>query len=67
MCLEWLRAPLNDQKELKEKNDSSTWFKDHMNLFTDTSLLGSRKIVVKNEEEVSFNSKSLSIVHSKCH
>ena len=41
-------------KELKEKSDTSTWFKDHMNVFTDTSLLGSRKIVVKDEEKVSF-------------
>ena len=41
-------------KELKEKSDTSTWFKDHMNVFTDTSLHGSKKIVVKNEEKVSF-------------
>ena len=33
-------------KELKERVSSSTWFKDHSLVFTDSSQLGAKKIVV---------------------
>ena len=38
-------------KELKEDVNSSTWFKDHSLVFTDTAQLGSRSIVVTEEEK----------------
>ena len=41
-------------KELKEDVNSSTWFKDHSLVFTDTAQLGSRSIVVTEEEKSVF-------------
>ena len=43
-------------KRLKEMKDvsSSTWFKDHSMVFTDTAQLGSRNIVVKEEDKSAF-------------
>ena len=46
-------------KRLKEMKDvsSSTWFKDHSMVFTDTAQLGSRNIVVKEEDKSAFLQK----------
>ena len=41
-------------KELKDNPDTSTWFKDHMNVFSDDALLGSRNILITSEEKASF-------------
>ena len=41
-------------KELKDNTETSTWFKNHMNVFSDDSLLGSRNIIITSEEEASF-------------
>ena len=41
-------------KELKDNTETSTWFKDHMNVFSDDSLLGSQNIIITFEEEASF-------------
>ena len=35
-------------RELKENPPSSTWFKDHKNVFTNSNLLGERHIVVSD-------------------
>ena len=43
----WLR-------ELKENVSSSTWFKDHSLVFTDTAQLGSKHIEVTEEEKAMF-------------
>lgn len=45
---------LSRLKELKENPLSSTWFKDHKNVFTDSNLLGERNIVISNEQEQQF-------------
>ena len=36
--------------ELKENEHSSTWFKDHSLVFTDRAQLGSKHIIVMEEE-----------------
>lgn len=41
-------------KELKENPKSSTWFKDHLTVFTDKAQLGSKEVVVTSEEEDNF-------------
>lgn len=41
-------------KELKDNPDTSTWFKDHMNVFSDDALLGSRNILLTSEDKASF-------------
>ena len=51
-------------KELKDNTNSSTWFKDHMNVFSDNALLGSRNILITSEEKASLD---LSTIHSKCY
>ena len=45
---------LSRLKELKENLHSSTWFKDHKTVFTDSELLGERNIVISEEEEQQF-------------
>ena len=37
--------------ELKENPSSTTWFKDHRNVFTDINLLGERNIDISDEQE----------------
>ena len=46
-------------KQLKEMKDvsSSTWFKDHSMVFTDTAQLGSRNILVREEDKSAFLQK----------
>ena len=43
--------------ELKDNVSSSTWFKDHSLVFTDTAQLGAKNIVVTNEEKEAFLQK----------
>ena len=40
--------------ELKENPSSTTWFKDHRNVFTDSNLLGERNIDISDEQEEQF-------------
>ena len=40
--------------ELKENPLSTTWFKDHRNVFTDSNLLGERNIDISDEQEEQF-------------
>ena len=44
-------------KELKERVSSSTWFKDHLLVFTDNSQLGAKKTVITEEEKTGFLQK----------
>jgi hypothetical protein len=37
--------------ELKENPSSTTWFKDHKNVFTDPNLLGERDIISDEQEQ----------------
>ena len=41
-------------KELKEHPNSSTWFKDHMEVFSDPAQLGKKNIVVSEEDKAAF-------------
>ena len=45
---------LSRLKELKENPNSSTWFKYHKTVFTDSKLLGERNIVISEEQEQQF-------------
>ena len=54
---EMVDSPTKRLNELKEKVSSGTWFKDHSLVFTDTSQLGARKIVVTEEEKAGFLQK----------
>ena len=49
--LQLVDGTLSRLKELKESPSSSTWFKDHRNVFTDSNLLGERNIVISDEQE----------------
>jgi len=52
-------------KWLKDVN-SSTWFKDHSSVFTDTAQLGSKSIVVTQVEK-SVSSQGVSPLPAECH
>ncbi len=45
---------INRLKELKEKPDTSTWFKNHASVFSDQGQLGHKNIKVTEEEKTEF-------------
>ena len=45
---------LKELKELKEKPDTSTWFKDHATVFSDPAQLGEKNIEVTEEHKSEF-------------
>ncbi len=51
---------INRLKELKEKPDTSTWFKNHASVFSDQGQLGHKNIKVTEEEKTEFFVQHLS-------
>ena len=49
-----VKSTISRLNEIKDVSSSSTWFKDHVNVFTDPCQLGARHIIVSESDQDAF-------------